>query len=163
MVQEKNQTEKFVECVHLHRNMLWLTEKLKNLYSPIVFFQFFFSCLQICAITLELILVYHFLISYFFSISFNLMRFQHEHITIDRFVQVLPVYPTILAMLFIYCYFGNELSVQVIQLNQQVKFDGFFFWKNFSLFKFRQMMFRQQFIIPNGTTIHWTFKCWHPP
>lgn len=66
MVQEKNQTEKFVECVHLHRNMLWLTEKLKNLYSPIVFFQFFFSCLQICAITLELILVYYFLISYFF-------------------------------------------------------------------------------------------------
>lgn len=60
MVQEKNQTEKFVECVHLHRNLLWLTEKLKNLYSPIVFFQFFFSCLQICAITLELILVYRF-------------------------------------------------------------------------------------------------------
>lgn len=38
---------------------------------------------------------------------------QHEHITLDRFVQALPVYPTVLAFLFIYCNFGNELTVKV--------------------------------------------------
>lgn len=38
---------------------------------------------------------------------------QHDHITLDRFVQALPVYPTVLAFLFIYCNFGNELTVKV--------------------------------------------------
>ncbi|XP_055299416.1 odorant receptor 4-like [Sitodiplosis mosellana] len=96
----RNQKEKFVNCVNFHRNLLRLTDELQNLYSPIIFFQFLMSCLQICAITLELIL--------------------HEHITLDRFVQVLPVYPTILAILFIYCYFGNELSAKASEVSMTV-------------------------------------------
>lgn len=53
----RTQREKFVNCVNFHRNLLRLTDELQNLYSPIIFFQFVMSCLQICAITLELLLV----------------------------------------------------------------------------------------------------------
>lgn len=57
LAQAKNQKEKFVSCVNFHRKILWLAKVVQDLYSPIIFFQFFFSCLQICAITLELLLV----------------------------------------------------------------------------------------------------------
>lgn len=56
-VNERVQKEKFVYCVNFHRNLLRLLGALQDLYNPIIFVQFFMSCLQICAITLELLLV----------------------------------------------------------------------------------------------------------
>lgn len=54
---KRSQKQKFVYCVNFHRNLLRLLDALQELYNPIIFFQFFMSCLQICAITLELLLV----------------------------------------------------------------------------------------------------------
>lgn len=69
-LQQKDQMEKITFCIYFHRNLLGLTEKVQKLFSPIIFFQFFLSCLQICAITLELILVTMIsLVRYFFNLT----------------------------------------------------------------------------------------------